>query len=254
MPKKPAHPLHDRIFEILVDRVRDYAVFVLDPEGRVATWNTGARLLKGYEANEIIGRHFSTFYLPEAVASGWPQQELKVATMQGRFEDEGWRVRKDGSRFWANVIITALRDDDGHLIGFSKITRDLTARREAEEQLRQSEERFRLLVEGVQDTAVYMLDNDGMVTSWNSGAQKMTGYLREEVLGRHIALFYQPQDVAAGRPWEEIAQALRIGRAEDEGWRVRKGGERFWARVAVTALYDQEGKLRGYAKVTQDLS
>src|SRR6185295_14666205 len=162
MKKKPTrHPLDDRIFEILVDRVRDYAVFVLDPEGRVMTWNTGARLLKGYEADDIVGKHFSVFYVPEAIAAQWPQQELKVATMQGRLEDEGWRVRKDGSRFWANVIITALRDDDGHLLGFSKITRDLTLRRQAEEELRQSEERFRLLIEGVQDYAVYMLDPEG---------------------------------------------------------------------------------------------
>src|SRR5262245_53564854 len=221
MRDRPGNPLHERIFEILVDRVRDYAMFVLDPEGRIATWNTGARLLKGYEAEEILGRHFSVFYLPEAVASGWPQQELKVATMQGRFEDEGWRLRKDGTRFWANVIITALRDDDGHLLGFSKITRDLTARREAEEHLRQSEERFRLLIEGVQDYAVYMLDPEGMVTSWNVGGQTMLGYAREEVLGRHISLFYRAEDIAAGRPWEELAQARHTGRAEDEGWRVR---------------------------------
>src|SRR5262245_18079077 len=154
MTAKRTNPLHERIFEILVDRVRDYAVFLLDPEGRIMTWNTGARLLKGYQPEEIIGRHFSVFYLPEAMASGWPQRELRVATMQGGFEDEGWRVRKDGSRFWANVIITARRDDSGHLLGIAKITRDLTARREAEEQLRQSEERFRLLIEGVQDYAV----------------------------------------------------------------------------------------------------
>jgi PAS domain S-box-containing protein len=247
-------PLHDSIFEILVDRVRDYGIFVLDPQGRIVTWNTGARLLKGYLPEEIIGKHFSVFYLPDAVAQGWPQQELKVATMQGRFEDEGWRLRKDGSRFWANVIITALRDDDGHLLGFSKITRDLTARREAEEEMRQSEERFRLLIEGVQDYAVYMLDPEGIVVSWNAGAQKMKGYVREEIVGRHLSTFYRQEDIEAGRPWEEIATARRTGRAEDEGWRVRKSGERFWARVVVSALYDHDGRLRGYAKVTQDLS
>jgi PAS domain S-box-containing protein len=250
----PALPPHNKIFEILVDRVRDYAIFVLDVEGRVMTWNTGARLLKGYLAEEIIGRHFSLFYPPEAVASGWPQHELKVATLQGRFEDEGWRLRKDGSRFWANVIITALRDDDGHLLGFSKITRDLSARRQAEEDLRQSEERFRLLVEGVQDYAVYMLDPEGLIVSWNGGAQKMKGYLREEIIGRHFSTFYRKEDIEAGRPWEELAEARRTGRAEDEGWRVRKSGERFWARVVVSVLYDHEGRLQGFAKVTQDLS
>ena len=252
--KQVPTPLHERIYEILVDRVRDYAIFLLDPEGRVVTWNTGARVLKGYFANEIIGRHFSVFYSPDAIASGWPAQELKVATMQGRFEDEGWRLRKDGSRFWANVIITALRDDDGHLLGFSKITRDLSARRQAEESLRQSEERFRLLIEGVQDYAVYMLDPDGVVTSWNTGAQKMKGYAREEVTGRHVSMFYLPEDVEAGRPWEELAAARRTGRSEDEGWRVRKNGEKFWARMVLTALYDDDGRPRGFAKVTQDLS
>jgi PAS domain S-box-containing protein len=246
--------LHSKIFEILVDRVRDYAIFVLDPEGRIMTWNTGARLLKGYQPEDIIGRHFSVFYTPEAVATGWPQQELKAATLQGRLEDEGWRVRKDGSRFWANVIITALRDDDGHLLGFSKITRDLSVRRDAEEALRQSEERFRLLVEGVQDYAVYMLDPEGNIVSWNSGAQKMKGYSPEEILGRHFSAFYQAHDIDAGRPWEELATARRTGHAEDEGWRVRKNGERFWARVVVSALYDHKGTLRGFAKVTQDLS
>jgi PAS domain S-box-containing protein len=251
-PKPP--PLHERIFEILVDRVRDYGVFLLDPQGNIASWNTGARLLKGYLPEEIVGKHFSAFYPAEAVAAGWPMQELKAATMQGHFEDEGWRVRKDGSRFWANVVITALRDDEGNLIGFSKITRDLSARRKAEEALRESEERFRLLVEGVQDYAVYLLDPEGIISSWNSGAQKMKGYAREEVIGRHVSTFYLPEDIAAGRPWTELAAVRRDGRAEDEGWRLRKNGERFWARVVMSALYDGEGTLRGFAKVTQDLS
>ena len=242
------------IFEILVEQVREYAVFVLDTEGRIATWNTGARLLKGYDRNEVVGKHFSIFYTPDAVTSGWPAHELKVATMEGRFEDEGWRVRKDGSRFWANVIITALRADDGRLLGFSKITRDLTARREQEEALRQSEERFRLLIEGVTDYAVFMLDPDGVITSWNTGAQNIKGYSREEIIGKHFSQFYLPEDVEAARPWQELALARKEGRAEDEGWRLRKNGEKFWARVVVSAVYDRTGRLLGFAKVTQDLS
>ncbi|HEV7476518.1 MAG TPA: PAS domain S-box protein, partial [Burkholderiales bacterium] len=255
MKDQPSGPrLQQNIFELLVDRVSEYAIFVLDPEGRVKSWNTGARLLKGYFPEEIIGRHFSVFYPAEAVASGWPAQELKMATTQGRFEDEGWRLRKDGSRFWANVVITALRDPDGQLIGFSKITRDLTGRRQAEEDMRLSEERFRLLIEGVQDYALFMLDPQGIITSWNTGAQRIKGYSREEVLGKHFSLFYGAEDVAAGKPWEELATARKTGRAEDEGWRVRKDGERFWARAVLTSLYDGEGRLQGFAKVTQDLS
>jgi PAS domain S-box-containing protein len=246
--------LDKAIFEILVEQVREYAVFVLDTEGRIQTWNTGARVLKGYERDEIVGRHFSIFYTPDAIAADWPAHELKVATMEGRFEDEGWRLRKDGSRFWANVIITALRADDGQLLGFSKITRDLTSRREAEEALRQSEERFRLLIEGVTDYAVFMLDPDGVVSSWNSGAQNIKGYSPEEIIGKHFSQFYLPEDIEAAKPWQELALARKEGRAEDEGWRLRKNGEKFWARVVVSSVYDTAGRLVGFAKVTQDLS
>src|SRR5581483_2507089 len=243
------------VYELLVDTVQDYAVFVLDPNGIVSTWNPGARNLKGYEADEIIGRHFSTFYTEPAKASGWPQHELKVAEAEGRFEDEGWRVRKDGSRFWANVMITAMRDPrSGKLVGFSKITRDLTIRRNTEESLRKSEERFRLLIEGVVDYAVYMLDAEGRVSSWNTGAQRMKGYTRDEVIGKHSSLFYPPEGITAGEPWAELAAARLNGRVENEGWRVRKDGTRVFVRVVVTALHDAEGRLRGFAKVTQDLS
>ena len=243
-----------RIYQLIVDQTRDYAVFFLDTEGRIMSWNLGAQRIKGYAPEEIIGRHFSTFYTQEAIDSEWPQHELKVATAEGRFEDEGWRVRKDGSRFWANVVITALRDEDGKLLGFSKITRDLSDRRLHEEALRQSEERFRLLIEGVADYAIYMLDPEGVITSWNTGAERIKGYTRAEVLGKHVSRFYTEEDIAAGRPWEEIATARRTGRSEGEGWRVKKSGGRFWARTTLSALHDADGHLRGYAKVTQDLS
>ena len=246
--------LDPRIYEYIVDQTKDYAVFFLDPEGRVMSWNQGAQRIKGYAAEEIIGRHFSTFYTRESIESGWPQHELKVATAEGRFEDEGWRVRKDGSRFWASVSITALRDEAGKLLGFSKITRDLTDRRLHEEALRQSEERFRLLIEGVSDYAIYMLDPEGVVTSWNTGAQRIKGYSREEIIGKHFSRFYVPEDLKAGKPWEDLATARRSGRSEAEGWRVKQNGARFWARTVLNALHDSDGHLRGFAKVTQDLS
>jgi PAS domain S-box-containing protein len=242
------------LFELLVESVRDYAIFLLDPQGRIVSWNTGARLIKGYAPEEIIGRHFSVFYMKEQVERGWPEHELRVATREGRFEDEGWRVRKDGSRFWANVLITALRDENGELLGFSKVTRDLSERRAHEERLRESEERFRLLVDGVLDYAIYMLDPDGMVASWNPGAQRMKGYTRGEIIGRHISRFYVPEDVEAGKPWHDIAEARRTGRSAVEGWRLRKNGERFWVRTVLTTVYDSGGTIRGFAKVTQDLS
>jgi len=241
------------IYRLLVEQTKDYAVFALDTDGRVATWNAGAERAKGYRADEIIGQHFSVFYSPADNARNWPAQELQRAAAEGRFEDEGWRVRKDGSRFWANVVITALRDDAGQLVGFSKFTRDLTDRRRSEEALRESEERFRLLVEGVTDYAIYMLDIDGKVASWNTGAERITGYTRDEIVGAHFSRFYSEDDKATA-PWEELATARRLGRAETEGWRIRKDGERFWARVVVTALHDPQNRLYGFAKVTQDLT
>jgi PAS domain S-box-containing protein len=220
----------------------------------VVSWNTGATRIKGYVADEVMGRHFSMFYTDEARATGWPQQELKLAKQNGRFEDEGWRVRKDGSRFWANVVITSLTDPDGSHAGFAKVTRDLTERRRHEQALRESEERLRLMVEGVQDYAIYMLDPEGIIQSWNTGAQILKGYSAAEAIGRHFSLFYRPEELALGMPENELRIALEKGRAEEEGWRVRKDGSRFWANVVITAIRDAEGQLRGFAKITRDMS
>ena len=252
MKKSPA--TDPMLFQLMADSVLDYAIFLLDARGHIMTWNPGAARIKQYQADEIIGKHFSVFYTPEDIARKWPQTELQRATMEGRFEDEGWRVRQDGSRFWAHVVITALRDPGGKLLAFSKITRDLTERKRQEEELRRSEERFRLLVEGVQDYAIDMLGPDGVVTSWNEGARRIKGYEAAEVIGRHVSRFYGAEDIAAGKPWGELAMAREHGHAEDEGWRVRKDGTRFWARVVVSALHDADGRLRGFAKVTQDMT
>jgi len=241
-------------FRLLVTGVRDYAIFMLSPEGIVETWNAGAELIKGYSAEEIIGCHFSRFYPPDAIKRGLPETELRGATLQGRFEDEGWRVKKDGSRFWANVIITAVRNSSGHLVGFSKITRNLTERRRHEEDLRQSEERFRLLVDGVTEYAIMMLDADGFVTSWNVGAERIKGYKSQEILGKHLSHFYPSEAVLANKPWSDLAIARDKGRMTDEGWRLRKDGTLFWANTVITALHDQDGRPCGFAKVTQDLT
>ena len=241
-------------FRLLVEGVQDYAIFMLDPEGRIVSWNQGARRIKGYEAAEIIGKSFSLFYPPEAIAKGWPAHELREASRTGHFEDEGWRVRKDGTRFWANVVITALRNASGELRGYSKITRDLSERRLQEEKLRRSEERFRLLVEGIEEYAIFMLDPVGRVTSWNTGAERMTGYTEEQILGQSFERFYPAEDTAAGRPAEDLRIATLNRRSEDLGWRLRKDGERFWAETLLTALHDDEGRLRGFAQVTRDMS
>ena len=248
-----AHP-DPKLYQLMADRVQDYAIFLLDTDGNIMSWNAGAANIKQYSAAEIIGRHFSIFYTPADIARNWPAFELKRAMTEGHFEDEGWRVKKDGSRFWANVIITALRDDNGTLLAYSKITRDLTERKKHEEALRESEERFRLLVDGVLDYAICMLNPEGVVTSWNLGARRIKGYEAAEIIGRHFSQFYTAEDIEQGKPWAELAIARESGRAEDEGWRLRKDGSKFWARVVVSALHDPNGTLRGFAKVTQDLS
>ena len=244
----------DGRFQLLVEAVVDYGIFMLDPTGHVVSWNTGAEKLKGYTRGEILGQHFSVFYPREVVAAGWPEEELRRAAECGRFEDEGWRVRKDGTRFWANVVITALRDSGGQLTGFAKITRDLTERREHENALRQSEARFRLLVDSVRDYAIFMLDVNGNVRSWNAGAQALKGYTADEIMGRHFSAFYTPDDQAAGRPAAVLVAAREYGRTEQEGWRVRKDGSLFWANVVVTAMRDERGELIGFAKVTRDMT
>ncbi|HEY8944379.1 MAG TPA: PAS domain S-box protein, partial [Polyangiaceae bacterium] len=241
-------------FHHLVDAVIDYAIFLLDPTGHVSTWNSGAKRVKGYTAEEIIGNHFSIFYTPEDRVAGKPEAILEAVRQRGRFEDESWRVRKDGTRFWANVIITALRDEQGTLVGFAKVTRDLTDRRRAEEALRRSEERFRLLIENVGDYAIYMLDDEGKVTSWNVGAERMKGYTAEEIIGQNFEIFFPDEDRAAGKPASEVERARIHGRCEDEGWRIRKDGTRFWANAILTALRDSQGSLVGFAKITRDLT
>ena len=367
----------DEQFRLLVSTVSDYAIYLLDPSGRVASWNAGAERIKGYRAGEVIGRHFSLFYPAEDRAAGKPELTLARAAREGRFEGEGWRVCKDGGRFWAEVVVTALRDSEGALKGFAKVTRDMTARhaerereqllaatlnyaphgisvvdregryiganasflrllgyteaeltaltvfdithpeeaadarkllgamlrgeeervefdkryvrkdgstllahvtiapiidpsgaasrfvaqvedvgerRAAENRLRESERRFRLLVEGVSDYAIYMLTPRGEIASWNTGAQRIKGYREAEVLGRHFSLFFTGEDRAAGRPDLAIQTARTMGRFADEGWRLRKDGSRFWAMAVLDAIRDEKGELIGFAKITRDLT
>ncbi len=243
----------DHYYRLLVECVRDYAIFILDPSGIVITWSPASEVIHGYKAADILGRHFSAFFPPEDVQAGKPENDLRVTAEEGRYEDEGWRVKKDGTRFWASVVSTALRDEAGTLVGFGKISRDLTERLKAQDVLRQSEEKFRSLIESIKDYAIILLDPAGRVSSWTTAAERIKGYRADEIVGKHISIFYPPEDVQRGKPETELRAAAE-GRFEDEGWRIKKDGTRFWANVVVTPLRDAAGNLRGFAKVTRDMS
>lgn len=246
--------LQDAHYRQLVQTIADYAIVFLDLHGQVMSWDAGAHQLHGYDAEEVLGQNFAAFYPAELNEKRLAEQHLAYALETGKCEDEGWRIRKDGTRFWAHVMMSPVRDDEGGTIGFSLITRDFTERHKEEEQLRSSEERFRLLVEQVQDYAIFMIDPGGYVVSWNLGAQKNKGYAAHEIIGKHFSVFYPVDVQASGWPDEELRLARRDGRFEDEGWRVRKDGTRFWASVVITALNDAAGLHRGFAKVTRDLT
>jgi PAS domain S-box-containing protein len=222
--------IEDSRFRLLIDAVVDYAIYMIDPDGTITSWNSGAKRFKGYEEAEIIGEHFSRFYTPEDRANGMPQRALDTAIREGRFEGEGWRVRKDGTHFWSHVVIDPIIDPDGKLLGFAKITRDLTDRKMAEETLKQSEQQFRLLVQGVTDYAIYMLSPEGCVSNWNQGAQRIKGYLPEEIIGQHFSIFYTPEDRELGEPQRSLEIATREGRFENRSWRMRKDRRVAWLR------------------------
>jgi PAS domain S-box-containing protein len=241
-------------FKLLVQSIVDYAIYMLDPNGFVTSWNAGAERIKGFQTEEIVGKHFSTFYTEEDREAGLPQQVLDTARSEGKYEGEGWRVRKDGSRFWASVVVDRINDDKGKLLGFAKITRDMTGKRAAEQALLQAERGFRILVQGVTDYAIFMLDPEGRVASWNAGAERIKGYSPDEIIGEHFSRFYTPEERDAGVPDRALKAARDIGRYEAEGWRVRKDGTRFWASVVLDAIHDDEGELIGFAKITRDMS
>jgi diguanylate cyclase (GGDEF)-like protein/PAS domain S-box-containing protein len=244
----------DLMYRLLVESVVDYAIYMLTPDGIVANWNAGAQRAKGYTADEIVGQHFSRFYNAAEIAAGTPDKNLAIAREQGRFEDEGLRLRKDGTAFWAHVVIDAIRDDRGAILGFAKITRDCTEQRKALEEQQEQERRFRYLIQGVTDYAIYMLDTDGHVVNWNAGAERAKGYTAAEIVGRHFSVFYREDDRAAGLPQEALATARRDLRFEAEGWRLRKDGAEFRAHVVIDAVHDDAGQLIGFAKITRDVT
>jgi PAS domain S-box-containing protein len=260
--EKPSHPndryeasqTDDGRYRLLVESITDYAIYMLSPNGIVTSWNAGAQRFKGYQSGEIIGRHFSAFYTDEDRKDGLPERALRTAATEGKFESEGWRVRKDGTRFWAYVVIDPIRLPTGELVGFAKITRDLTERRAAEQILRANQEQFRILVNGVTDYAIYMLTPTGEIANWNVGAQRIKGFMPAEVIGTHFSRFYTAEDLAAGEPARALAIAAAEGRYEKEGQRVRKDGTAFWANIVIDAVRAEDGSLLGFAKITRDIT
>ena len=252
--KNKTAAIEEMRFRLLIDAVVDYAIYMIDPDGIITSWNSGAKRFKGYEEAEILGEHFSRFYTADDRAAGLPQRALDTAIREGRFEGEGWRVRKDGTNFWSHVVIDPIIDPSGKLLGFAKITRDLTDRKMAEETLKQSEQQFRLLVQGVTDYAIYMLSPEGRVSNWNQGAQRIKGYLPEEIIGQHFSIFYTPEDRELGEPQRALEIATREGRFENKSWRMRKDGTRFLAHVVVDAIRGDTGTLLGFAKITRDIT
>ena len=244
----------DERYRLLLESVQDYAIFMLDLDGLIVTWNAGAQHINRYSAEEIVGQDFSKLYTDEDKAVGKPEHQLKEARTKGRVEDEGWRLRKDGSRFWALAVITAIRDSKGKVIGFAEVIHDLTERKKAEEKLRLAQEQFRILVEGVDEYAICLLDPEGNVATWNSGAKRIKQYSGGEIIGKNFACFYTSLDVAAGKPQQNLEEARRLGHYRDQGLRVRKDGSTFSAEVDVTALYNESGQIRGFSKVTRDIS
>ncbi|HWF01407.1 MAG TPA: PAS domain S-box protein [Caulobacteraceae bacterium] len=244
----------ERRFRILVEGVLDYAIYMLDPDGIVTNWNRGAERIKGYAARDVVGRHFSTFYTPDDREAGLPARALATALSRGSFEGEGWRLRKDGSRFWAMVVIHAVHDESGRHIGFAKVTRDISERKAAEEALAQSERQFRLLVGSVVDYAMVMLDPSGVVTNWNAGAERIKGYTADEIVGQHFSRFYTEADRAAGAPNAALRCSREEGRYETEGWRTRRDGTQFWASVVIDPIRDETGEVIGFAKITRDIT
>src|SRR5215510_5790449 len=240
--------------QLLIDAVVDYAIYMIDLEGRVLSWNAGAVRLKGYSAEEIMGQSFSRFYTREDQKAGLPDKALRTAREAGRFHAEGWRVRKDGTRFWASVVVDAIHDESGKLVGFAKITRDVTERQLAHQALLESESRYRRLVEAVVDYAIFQLDTSGRVATWNTGAQRIKGYKQSEIIGKHFSTFYTEEDRKADVPNRALEIAATTGKYEAEGWRIRKDGSKFWAMVVIDAIRDDSGQLVGFAKVTRDIT
>jgi len=252
----------------MISEISDYAIILLDSDGKIIDWNKGAEKLKGYKPEEIIGKHFRIFYPQEDRDRNLPQQLLQEALINGSARHEGYRITKEGTRFWGNVVITALHDDSGNVIGFTKVTKDLTDQKATQdkiaifmqelqqknEELRRSEERYHQMIAEVQDYAILLLDKAGNIQNWNTGAQLIKGYTAQEAIGKSFRMFYTAEDILRHLPEKLLKEAEETGKANTEGWRKRKDGSLFWGSIVITALHDPENKVIGFSKVTRDLT
>jgi PAS domain S-box-containing protein len=241
-------------FRLLVEGVSDYAIFMLGPDGRIVSWNEGAERIQGYTVSEAIGEYFSVFYAEEDVDRGLPGEALRVAAIEGRFEEEGWRVRKDGTHFQADVVITALRDEEGELRGFSQVTRDITARKEAEEALRSSLRQLADLKAALDESAIVAItDERGKITYVNDKFCEISKYYREELLGQDHPIFnsdYVPKEFI-DELWSTIARG-DVWRGEIKN-RDRDGSP-YWIDITIVPFLDEAGKPDQYFAICNDIT
>lgn len=266
--REGAEKITETGFHNITEAVQDYAIVLLDNEGFIRNWNKGAEKIKQYTEGEILGKHFSVFHLPGDRKSNLPESLLELARVNGSATQEGWRLRKDQTRFWGRTTITALHDSDNNITGFSKVTQDLSDEKVADEQvrtfmkelqqvnesLRKSEERYQQMIAEVQDYAIILLDEKANIINWNAGAAAIKGYKADEVIGRNIRIFYTEADKQNSLPEKLFKEAVEKGKALQEGWRLRKDGTAFWGSISITALHNKEGAIIGFSKVTRDLT
>jgi PAS domain S-box-containing protein len=239
-------------FELFTDCIPDHAFVALDVDGRVVRWNRGAERLMGWRAEEILGEPCARFYTPDDVAKGVPERERAEASLDGHIQEERWHLRHDGSRFWGSGTLAAVRNQAGELVGFTKVMRDMTGHNQAQSRLRDSEERLRLFLENVTDYALFQVDTEARISSWNTGAERTFGYLETEIVGQLMRILYLPEEAARGDAEKDLDVARENGRFEDARLLVRKDGSRLFARWVTTPMRDEAGDLRGYAKVLRD--
>lgn len=241
-------------YRLIVDNVRDFAIFSADVKGEISSWNPGAERFFGYRADEILGKPMDVLYCPEDRAAGIAEQERKTALEQGTSEDERWHIRKDGSRFFVFGRVNPMYTDEGEICGFIKIARDITNRKELQTRLDSNEQLHRMILQNIPEIAVFSIDPNRKIQTWNKGAEQTYGYESKEVIGKNIALLYLPEERARGEPERILATTLKDGFAAEEHWCLRKDGTRIFVTGVLRPICDESGNLRGFSIVGRDIT